>query len=48
MPPLHEPEQGEAVYGPGRALAWITVGLMILTLLYASIIVVNNWSQIRV
>ena len=48
MPTLRDPEQGGAVYGPGRALAWVTVGLMVLTLLYALIIVLDNWSRIRV
>lgn len=48
MPFLRDAGEGASVYGPARTLAWITLGLMVLTVLYAALIVAENAPRIGV
>lgn len=48
MPSLRDVDDAARVYGPARAFGWITLALMLLTVLYAIRIVVENWSEIGV
>lgn len=48
MPFLREVEEGASVYPYARTAAWITLGLMVLTLLYAALIVAENAPSIGV
>jgi hypothetical protein len=42
MPFLRKVEEGASVYRYARTAAWITFGLMVLTLLYAALIIAEN------
>jgi hypothetical protein len=48
MAPLRDVGDVARTYGPTRAVAWITLALMLLTVLYAIRVAVENWSEIGV
>jgi hypothetical protein len=39
---LRDVKDGASIYGPARKALWITLGLMVLTLLYAALIIAEN------
>lgn len=48
MASLRDVSDAARTYGPARAVAWITLALMLLTVLYAIRVSVENWSEIGV
>jgi len=45
---LRSVDEAARIYAPARFAAWLTLALMVLTLLYALRISVDNWSFIGV
>jgi hypothetical protein len=48
MPSLDDVKSAARIYRPGRAAVWVTLALMLVTVLYAIRIVVENWAHIGV
>lgn len=48
MPSLRDIETSASVYRPARLVAWGTLAVMALTVVYALVIVTENWSAIGV
>ena len=48
MDSLQDPGSGARVFGPAKAVAWVTLTLMLLTAIYSVVMSIANWTDIGV
>lgn len=48
MAQLDDVDTSARVHGPARFVAWVTLALMLITVLFAIFIAIENWSFIGV
>ena len=48
MGSLRDPSDASRVFGPAKIAAWVTLTLMLVTVVYSIVMSLANWSEIGV